>query len=41
MTADQYVESVLANSATRTRDIGGTLGTAAFGAAVCAALRAA
>jgi 3-isopropylmalate dehydrogenase len=35
------VESVLANSATRTRDIGGTLGTAAFGAAVCAALRAA
>lgn len=34
------VESVLADPATRTRDIGGTLGTDAFGDAVCAALRA-
>ncbi len=34
------VESVLADPATRTRDIGGTLGTAAFGEAICAAVRA-
>ncbi len=34
------VESVLDNPATRTRDIGGTLGTEAFGDAVCEAIRA-
>jgi len=34
------VETVLADPARRTRDIGGTLGTAAFGDAVCAAVRA-
>jgi 3-isopropylmalate dehydrogenase len=38
---DGAVESVLADPATRTADIGGTLGTAAFGDAVCAAVRAA
>lgn len=34
------VEDVLDNPATRTRDIGGTLGTAEFGDAVCHAIRA-
>ena len=33
------VEAVLDNPATRTRDIGGTLGTAEFGEAVCNAIR--
>jgi 3-isopropylmalate dehydrogenase len=33
------IDQVLGNAATRTRDIGGALGTAAFGAAVCAAIR--
>jgi len=33
------VESVLADPATRTRDLGGAIGTAAFGEAVCAAIR--
>ncbi|MCW5571659.1 MAG: isocitrate/isopropylmalate dehydrogenase family protein [Steroidobacteraceae bacterium] len=34
------MERVLADPATRTRDIGGTLGTSAFGDVVCAAVRA-
>jgi 3-isopropylmalate dehydrogenase len=33
------IDRVLGDSATRTRDIGGELGTESFGAAVCAALR--
>jgi 3-isopropylmalate dehydrogenase len=33
------IDQVLGNTATRTRDIGGALGTAAFGAAVCATIR--
>jgi 3-isopropylmalate dehydrogenase len=33
------IDRVLGNTATRTRDIGGELGTELFGAAVCAALR--
>jgi isocitrate/isopropylmalate dehydrogenase len=33
------IDRALGNTATRTRDIGGELGTAAFGAAVCAAIR--
>jgi isocitrate/isopropylmalate dehydrogenase len=33
------IDQALGNTATRTRDIGGQLGTAAFGAAVCAAIR--
>ena len=33
------VDQVLRNAATRTRDIGGTVGTQVFGAAVCEALR--
>jgi isocitrate/isopropylmalate dehydrogenase len=33
------IDRILGNAATRTRDIGGELGTAAFGAAVCAAIR--
>jgi 3-isopropylmalate dehydrogenase len=33
------IDLVLGDSATRTRDIGGELGTELFGAAVCAVLR--
>jgi 3-isopropylmalate dehydrogenase len=33
------IDQVLGSTATRTRDIGGELGTAAFGAAVCTAIR--
>jgi 3-isopropylmalate dehydrogenase len=36
---DAAIDQVLGSTATRTRDIGGELGTAAFGAAVCAAIR--
>lgn len=35
---DTAIESCLAQPGTRTRDLGGTLGTVAFGEAVCAAL---
>jgi isocitrate/isopropylmalate dehydrogenase len=36
---DGAVDAVLGNPATRTRDVGGTLGTDSFSAAVCAAMR--
>jgi 3-isopropylmalate dehydrogenase len=36
---ESAIDLVLGNAATRTRDIGGELGTAAFGAAVCATIR--
>ncbi|WBX85113.1 isocitrate/isopropylmalate dehydrogenase family protein [Sphingosinicella microcystinivorans] len=39
-TLEAAVEDVLGNPATRTRDIGGALGTAEFGEAVCNAVRA-
>jgi 3-isopropylmalate dehydrogenase len=36
---ERAIDQVLGDKATRTRDIGGELGTESFGAAVCAALR--
>jgi isocitrate/isopropylmalate dehydrogenase len=36
---EDATDQVLADPATRTRDLGGELGTTQFGAAVCAAIR--